>query len=418
MTTCPESGCTVSRRGFLGAAAALAGAGVVVSAGARLSFAAGPPRGDLLVVVALRGGADGLSLVPPVGDPHLAVARPGIAVRPGQALRLDRTFGLHPRMAPLLPFWQDGRLAVVPAVGDAGGTRSHFVATTALEHGVAEGPRASGTPDGWLDRHLRSRGDRPGAFPAVTIGARGARSLAGPAPDLAFHDVDGVRLRSRTVPDALLDKALTAAHRGVAGPVATASLGTLDAVRRLAPARRSPYVPRAGVRYPEGDLGRALQQVARVARAGVGLEVACVDAGGWDTHEGMGAADGGAMSDLVGRTAEALAAFARDLGPLLATTTVVTVSEFGRRVAENGSGGTDHGLGGTMLLLGGGVVGGRVHGRWPGLAPGRLVAGDVPVTTDYRDVLAEVVRKRLGNARTGEVFPGHRPRELGLLRAR
>lgn len=403
----------LSRRRLLTGAAAVAGAGFLELAGASVAFAApGRPRGDLLVVVSLRGGADGLTLVPPVADPAYAAARPGIAVTAQQAIPLDRTFGLHPALEPLLPYWRTRTLAVVQAVGSSDGSRSHFEATASLERGTAG---AGGANTGWLDRHLTSRGLRDGDFPALAVGSRAPYMLYGPAPEVAAPSVASIGVRAPEQDRRTLERALTELHSGVAGPVAESARVTLDVLSRVAPAQASKYVPRAGVRYPSGGLGHALQQVAQLARAGVGLEVACVDAGGWDTHAGMGGAAGGRMAGLVGNLGLALAAFARDLGPLLTTTTIVTVSEFGRRVAENGSGGLDHGRGNAMLLLGGGVRGGRVHGRWPGLRPQDLDDGDLRVTTDYRDVLAEVVARRLGNGRVQDVFPGHRPRALGVV---
>ena len=410
-TCCGPAG--VGRRRFLTGAAALAGVGILELAGSSMAFAAaGRPRGDLLVVVSLRGGADGLSLVPPLADAAYTSARPGIGVTTGQALALDRTFGLHPRLAPLMPFWRGGSLAVVQAVGGTDGSRSHFQATDALERG------ATSVRTGWIDRHLTNRGERPQDLPAVAIGGPTPGSLLGPATELSLPSVRAAAVDVAMDQQRAVQRTLLEMHTGVAGPVAAVGRTTLDVLTRLAPTQRQDYRPRAGVSYPNGELGHALKQVAQLARAGVGLEVACVDSGGWDTHTGMGGTGGGLMAEQVGQFGQALAAFARDLGSLYATTTIVTVSEFGRRLAENGSGGVDHGYGNAMLLMGGGVRGGRVYGRWPGLGAKDLDQGDLRVTTDYRDVLGEVVRRRLGNGRVREVFPGHAPRDLGSLRPR
>lgn len=406
MTSCLEPGCT--RRQLLAGAGALAGLAVV--GGPRLAFGAG--GGDLLVVVTLAGGADGLSLVPPIGDPGYLAARPSIAVRSGQAVRLDRTFGLHPGLRPLLPWWASRRLAVVHAVGDADGTRSHFEATDALQRGVDVGSHES---TGWVDRLIVARGARSGGLPALAIGGRTPGYLVGPSPELVARDVTELRLQQA---DAGAQRALRDMYVGLPGAFAASAEETLDALGRFARLRGAPYTPRDGAAYPASPLGRSLRQVAQVARAGLGLEVACVEGGGWDTHEGMGGAAAGRMHDQVLDLGQALAAFATDLGPLLAGTTVVTLSEFGRRVAQNGSGGVDHGHGSAMLVLGGGVVGGRVYGRWPGLAPSQLDDGDLRVTTDYRDVLGELVTRRLGTPRVENVFPRHHPRPLGLVRQR
>ena len=414
MTDCDDLVCT--RRRLLAGAGVLGGLGALELAAPRMAFAAGSRDTDLLVVVSLRGGADGLSLVPPLADHDYLEARPGIAVQPSQAIRLDRHFGLHPAFRPLLPFWQSRQLAVVHAVGDSDGTRSHFEATDAMERGVN---LSSSTQTGWVDRLMLARGLRVGDFPALSVGSPPG-TLRGAAPDLALSSVADLRVQVPQAATARTERALSQMYADVAGPNAVAARQTLDALRRLAPYRDRTYVPRAGVRYPTDPFGTGLAQIAEVARAGVGLEVATIDGpGSWDMHEGLGSTGGGWMHDQVGTLAAGLAAFARDLGPLLARTTVVTVSEFGRRVAQNGSGGLDHGHGSAMLLLGGGIRGARVYGRWPGLAAAQLDNGDLRPTTDYRDVLGELVSRRLGGSRVvGSVFPDHRPHELGLARAR
>lgn len=411
-----EAACGCRRRTLFAGVGALAAASLLDLAAPRMAFAgSGGPRGDLLVVVSLRGGADGLSLVPPLSDPAYVSARPDIAVQQGQALALDRDFGLHPALAPLLPWYQDRRLAVVQAVGDSDGTRSHFEATDAMERGVNT---ASGVATGWVDRHLTARGLRSLDFPALAIGSQTPVSLRGPAPELTTTDIKDLRIKVSADRQAATEQALAALYDGVAGEYADAARGTLDAVRRFAPLRDQPYVPRSGVSYPNDQLGRALKQVAAVARADVGLEVATVEGGGWDTHVNMGRPDSGYARDLIAGFGKALAAFAEDLGPLLATTTIVTMSEFGRRVKQNGSGGVDHGHGSAMFVLGGGIRGGQVYGQWPGLGANQLENGDLRVTTDYRDVLGELVQRRLGGGDLKTVFPDHRPSPLGLATPR
>jgi uncharacterized protein (DUF1501 family) len=410
---CEDLACT--RRRLLAVGGAAVGLGALDIAMPRMAFAADGRRGDLLVVITLEGGADGLSLVPPLADRGYQAARPDIAVRANQAVHLDRMFGLHPGLKPLLPYWKKQQLAVVQAVGDSDGTRSHFEATDAMERGVN---LSNHVGTGWIDRYLTARGLQSGAFPALSIGSRPAGALAGGVPSLATTNVAGVGIEVPAARRSATELALAQMYAGLSGAVPTAGRDTLSAVRLFARFQGAPYKPRAGVTYPADWLGNSLAQVASVARAGVGLEVACVTAPGWDTHIGMGGATGGYMSDLVGRFGQAVAAFAKDLGPLLATTTIVTMSEFGRRVAQNASNGVDHGHGSAMLVLGGGIRGGRVYGRWPGLAAKQLEDGDLRVTTDYRDVLGELVRRRLGGKALNEVFPDHRPRELGLARQR
>lgn len=412
-TECPDLVCT--RRRLLAGAGAIAGLGALELATPTMAFAGTKQRGDLLVVVNLEGGADGLSLVPPLGDASYLGARPGVAVTSGQALRLDRSFGLHPGLKPLLPHWEAKRLAIVHAVGDSDGTRSHFEAINAMDRGVNISSTES---TGWIDRHLVSRGLRSSDFPALAIRDRPAGALAGPAPDLSSYNVRNLRVQVPSGRTQAAETALAQMYAGVSGPVSDAARTTLGAISRFAPFRDQPYSPRPGVSYPKDHLGGSLAQIAQVARAGVGLEVACVTGYGWDTHEGMGSGPGSYMHDLVSRLGSALAAFAADLGPLMATTTIVTMSEFGRRVTQNGSSGVDHGHGSAMLVLGGGIRGGKVYGRWPGLGKAQLDNGDLRVTTDYRDVLGELVRRRLGGSSLGTVFPDHRPRELGLARQR
>lgn len=403
---CQDAGCT--RRRLLALAGAAAGAGALEAVAPTMAFAATPQAADLLVVVTLSGGADGLTLVPPLHDPGYLTARPDLAVRASQALPLDRSFGLHPGLRPLVPLWRAGHLAVVHAVGDADGTRSHFEATDAMDRGVS-----LGTPvrTGWVDRLMTERGLTARSFPALAIGSRSPGTLAGPAPDLSTWDVDAVRIQAPGR-EAVTERALAELYAGVAGPVGGAGRQALASLASYARVRA--HRPKPAWHYPADQLGASLRQVAEVARAGVGLQVACVSGGGWDMHEGMAATAG----DQIGRLGQALAAFVHDLGPLFATTTIVTVSEFGRRVAQNSSAGLDHGHGSAWLVLGGGIRGGRVYGRWPGLGPRQLDDGDLRVTTDYRDVLGELVLRRLGARDWRHVFPDHRPRPLGLARQR
>ncbi|HLT69719.1 MAG TPA: DUF1501 domain-containing protein [Acidimicrobiales bacterium] len=396
------------RRLLVGAGAA----GLALGTGlgrARVSFAA-QPGGGTLVVLFLRGGMDGLSALVPVGDPHLAAARPDIAVPASAALPLDRTWGLHPALSSLHQLWRDGRCAAVPAVSTPDISRSHFQAQDCLERGGS----ATGATSGWLNRALESAG--PGTpLQALTVGKSTVRSLVGERPTTSLRALDALSLRigdearrGRAV------EALRALHEGVDHPLAADARTAVDAMgaAQLAAA----VAPEPGADYPDDDLGTQLRDVARLVKADVGLRVACIDVGGWDTHVGQGTVDGGTMADRLGMLDRALDAFVADLGPAGDAVTVVVMTEFGRRVEQNASRGTDHGHGATVLLVGGGLAGGRVHGTWHGLAPEVLDDGDVPGWNDYRDVLAEVVTMRLGvpAGSLGDVFPGHRPQPLGV----
>jgi uncharacterized protein (DUF1501 family) len=424
--TCPqESGLT--RRTLLRTATAAGALGLVTTAvgegvTTRYAFAdttpaAAPATGDVLVVLSLRGGFDGLGAIVPVGDPDWAGLRPSLGLDTGALLPLTGIFGLHPALAPLLPLWQNGRLAAVHAVGQSDPSRSHFAAMAELERAAP----GTSVRTGWLDRTLGLRA--PGSvFQATQVGSsRASGALAGPHHELTMNGIDDVDLWGAwdAQQRALWTTTLDRLHAGAPASVRRAASGAVQAVRTSAAIIAAKDGPANGAAYPEdSDLGKALRDVARLVRAKVGLQVACVDFGDWDMHEGMGRPDQGRMHDHLDELARCLVAFATDLGPLLDDLTLVTLSEFGRRAEENGSGGTDHGHGNAVLLLGGGVVGGTVHGRWPGLARDDLVDGDLAGATDYRQLLAEVLTARCGVPSVGSVFPGLTPAPLGVVRAR
>lgn len=396
------------RRLLVGAGAAGLALGTGLG-GVRVSFAA-QPSGGTLVVVFLRGGMDGLSALVPAGDPHLAAARPDIAVPQSAALPLDRTWGLHPALSSLHELWRHGRFTAVPAVSTPDISRSHFQAQDYLERGGS----ATGASSGWLNRALEAAG--PGTpLQALTVGKSTARSLVGARATTSLRALDALTLRIGD--DARRERAvraLEALHAGVDHPLAADAAAALESLgaARLAAA----LAPEPGADYPDDDPGPQLRDVARLVKADVGLRVACVDVGGWDTHVGQGGVDGGTMADRLGALDRALGAFVADLGPAGDAVTVVVMTEFGRRVAQNANRGTDHGHGAAVLLVGGGLAGGRVHGAWHGLAPDVLDDGDVPGWNDYRDLLAELVTTRLGvpAGALGDVFPGHRPQPLGV----
>jgi len=351
-----------------------------------------------LVVVFLRGGADGLALVPPIGDDAYHLARPTLGVRARDAIRLDDRFSLHPRLAPLAPLFHDGTLGVVHAVGSDDTTRSHFEAQDLMEHGGDGG-------GGWLGRFLRERnGAQPGALSAVALGEEFPESLRGAPSVTVMRSLDDFAVDHDDEPMLrALESLYDADTLALGGRLAPAARDTLAALRRLTQLRASPLRPRAGADYPADDFGRDLAQVARLIKGRVGVAVATVDLGGWDSH----VAQGTLIEPLMERLARGLAAFHHDLGrEALAGVTVVVMTEFGRRVAENASFGTDHGRGSMMLVLGDGAEGGRVRARWPGLESKLLDGpGDVPVTTDYREVLAPLLARH-GARAVARIFPG------------
>jgi len=410
---CPscDGGGGLSRRRFLQGTAVLAGATALAGLPARYAFGAGP--GDVLVVLSLRGGFDGLSALVPGSDADYRRLRPTIGVPATSLLPLDRTFGLHPQLAPLKPLWDAGTLALVHAVGAPDPTRSHFDAQRSME-AAGSSPASSG----WLDRHLAAAG-AAGTFAGVAMGSRSPLSLAGPVPpvsmgtptDFGLSVWDGYRADYST--------ALAGLHAGGTHPVDRLVGTTLTAVQTMRAVTASAYTPSGGAVYDDTDVGRGLRDVAQLVKAGIGLRVATMDMGDWDMHDDLGrqgGVDGGRMHDRLHDLGRALAAFAADTA--LAGVTVVTLSEFGRRAQENGSGGVDHGHGNAVFVLGGGVRGGKVYGRWPGLAPGALVDGDLAGTTDYRAVLSELLVDRCGASTAGlaQVFPGWSGPGLDLAR--
>ncbi|MFC4071306.1 DUF1501 domain-containing protein [Actinoplanes subglobosus] len=409
----------LTRRGVLGRGLAVgAGAALTGLAGEALStslaFAAGTYTGDTLVVVSLRGGFDGLSAFAPIGDTAYYQARPGIAVPKSKVIGGDGgMFGLHPALAPLLPQWKAGKLAAVHAIGQPDPTRSHFAAMEAMENA------APGTSirSGWLDRMLGLTG-ASGPVAAVSMGdAMPARLMAGPSADVSMKALADFTLAADG------KRPMAAALRAMYSDAPTVLAGpALAADRALAAtaAVKGGYSPANGAVYPDSDLGGALRDVARLIKAGSGLVTAAVDCGDWDMHQGLGPAVAGErMYDNLLGLSQALAAFVTDLGEQgMKKVTVLTISEFGRRVKENGSRGADHGHGNAMMLLGGGIRGGKVYGDWPGLDPRALVAGDLAATTDYRSVIGEVLQKRCGLGALDTVFPGVRPSSFGLAAAR
>lgn len=383
--------------------------------------AVGAP-GDVLVAIFLRGGIDGLSAVVPYGEgahyydarPTLAVAEPGRGA--GAALDLDGFFGFHPSFAPLMDSYQAGQLAVVHATGLTDATRSHFDAMTFMEYGT---PGSKSTGTGWIGRHLmNSPHQNESPFRAVGMGAMVPASLRGGVSSLSLRSIADFHLRGREgelrrARQTLMDLYTVNAPADMLDAQAALVFETVDLLQGL---NAIGYTPDNGVVYPDDEygFGLGLRQIAQLIKANVGLEVACVDLGGWDTHESQGT-HGGYYEQQTALLAQGLAAFHADMQDYMPGITLVTMSEFGRRVAENASAGTDHGHGNFMLVMGGGVNGGRVYSQWPTLSPEALNEGDLAITTDYRDVLAEIIGGRLLNPNLSAVFPNFIPTPQGIL---
>ena len=405
-----------TRRSLLkGGALALIGLGsvprfLVRAAGAEAI--GGRPR--ILIAIFQRGAVDGLSMVVPHAEPAYYAARRSIAIaRPTSsnaeaAIDLDGRFGFHPALAALKPLWDERRLAVVHACGSAASTRSHFDAQDYMESGT---PDVKSTPDGWLSRGLEAtRTSTASPFRAVAMGPRLPRILRGEAGAVALPSVAEFDVKSPMTPGSGTIDAKRAFEsmyeQGVRDLLYGTGRETFEALKILKVANPGRTAPANGARYPGSRFGQHLLQIAQLIKADIGLQVAFADMGGWDTH----AAQGNERGQLAARFkefADALAALDRDLGERMSDVVVLTMSEFGRTVAENGNRGTDHGRATAMLVLGGAVRGGRVLGRWPGLDRAHLDEGrDLAVTTDFRDLFGEIARRHLGVPATANVFPG------------
>jgi uncharacterized protein (DUF1501 family) len=373
----------------------------------RAASAAGARR-KVLVAVFQRGAVDGLSMVVPHGDRGYYAARTGIALqapRRGEserALDLDGFFALHPSLAPLMELWQARTLAAVHACGSPDTTRSHFDAQDYMESGT---PGVKSTPDGWLGRAAGALAAARSPFRAVALAPALPRSLRGDAGAISMQSVD--RFDVRAAEGAGERRGFESLYeQGVRDLLHGTGRETFEAVKLLKSANVAALAPAHGAVYPRGRFGAAMRQIAQLIRADVGLEIAFADMEGWDTHVAQGS-EQGQLGNRLREFGAALAAFAQDLGDRMTDVVVLTMSEFGRTVFENGNRGTDHGHGTAMLALGGAVKGGKVYGRWPGLQREQLFDGrDLAVTTDFRTLFTEVARTHLALPATTPLFPG------------
>jgi uncharacterized protein (DUF1501 family) len=407
---CPEYAALTRRGLFSGALALGATTTIFGSAVMTASAAAAAPAPAVLVVLFMRGACDGLNLVVPHADPAYYAARPNIAVPSETLLAKDGFFGLHPAFEPLLPFWTAGKMAAVHATGLPAPNRSHFAAMEEVE----DADPGSSVRSGWLNRLIGTDAD-PNPLQALNLaGGVAPASLYGPQPVMSADSIDGMKIAGDDDGDDTHGRlrSLHALWDGNDTGLGRAMKATFGAVAGFQPVKNSPEEPANGAVYPGSDLGRALAGVARVVKADIGVEVLTVDHGDWDMHTDIGTVEWGRLVQNAGDLADSLAAFLTDLGPMADRVTVVTISEFGRRVQENASGGTDHGYGNVMFLAGAGVKGGTYYGTWPGLA--NTLDGDLLVTTDYRSVLSEVVVSRFG-ASTAAVFPGFVRSTVGVM---
>jgi uncharacterized protein (DUF1501 family) len=372
-----------------------------------------------LVCVFLRGGADTLNMVVPYADGDYYANRPTLAiVDPGKhaadaAIRLDDFYAFHPKLKPLVAPYAEGRLGIVQAVGSDNPTGSHFDAQDQIEHGAAYGSQLGG---GWLARHLRTRaGQAPGPLSAVSMGAAIPESLRGAGGASAIRSLEDVHLPVTAASPQRVAAALATMYGTQVGVLGRQGTETLKLLQRVEALHGKPYRPEAGAEYPAGDFGGGMHEIARLIKAGVGLEVACIDLGSWDTHFFQGTA-GGQQASLIDVLAKGLSAFDADMKFHRDRATTIVMTEFGRRLYENGSLGTDHGRGFAFFAMGAGIRGGKVHGDWPGLKeePRLPGPGGMEVRIDYRSVLSEILAGPIRNDRVGEVFTGFKATRVGL----
>jgi len=401
----------MNRRVFLKSSGlALVAGGLLPNVFVRMAQAGTTNGKKVLVAIFQRGAVDGLNVVVPYAESDYYAVRPTIAVpRPGSgdqsALDLDGFFGLHPSMASLLPYFKDKSAALVQAAGSPDTTRSHFDAQDFMESGT---PGVKSTEDGFLARAVLAKKEASASpLRAVALGPALPRILSGSAGAVAMTNVAQFGIRAGADSGQIQSSFESMYAEAVAGALGGTAKESFEASRILKNADPQKLQPENGALYPNNPLGNSLKQIAQLIKSNVGLEVAFADVGGWDTHAGEGGAQGQLANNLR-NFADSISAFAKDLGSRMGDVVLVTMSEFGRTVRENGNRGTDHGHANFMLALGGGVKGGKVYGKWPGLAPEKLYDNrDLAITTDFRDVFGELVTKQLGVASLKTVFPGY-----------
>jgi len=401
-----------SRRAFLkGSSLAMFGVGAAPSWLGRAAFAdtSSTQHKKILVAIFQRGAADGLNVVVPFGEPSyytlrptLAIPQPSTSAAADSAIDLNGFFGLHPSLAQLKPIYDAKALAIVHATGSPDPTRSHFDAQDFMEAGT---PGLKATRDGWLNRALAPEAPPLSPLRAIALGSSLPRTLRGKNPAIAVNNIIDFQVKdaaSSQMFESMYEHSVDTVLNG-------AGKNTFEAVKMLQTIQKQNYAPAGGAAYPAGRFGQSMQQIARLIKANVGVEVAFADIGGWDTHfNQMGAkASQGVLANQLTELGNGLAAFYKDLGDRMSDVAVVTMSEFGRTAKENGTRGTDHGHANVMFVMGGDIKGG-IHGEWPGLQPEQLYENrDLNVTTDFRDVLSELVSNHLGNRQLSAVFPGY-----------
>jgi uncharacterized protein (DUF1501 family) len=377
-------------------------------------------RRKILVAIFQRGAADGLNVVVPHGEKAYYSLRPSIAIpRPSSdparkddaAIDLDGFFGLHPALAPLKPLWDAKQLAIVDAAGSPDPTRSHFDAQDYMESGT---PGLKATSDGWMNRALPKVDGKASPVRAIALGATLPRAMRGGQPAVSLQSIDAFQVKNQEA-----SKMFEQMYTQSKDPMMKATgKDTFEAVAMLQAIQRQSYSPAGGADYPRGAFGQSLRQIAQLIKSDVGVEMAFADIGGWDHHvnEVAQRPGEGVLANKLTELGRSLAAFWQDMGDRMQDVVVVTMSEFGRTAKENGNRGTDHGHANYMFAMGGQVQGGKVYGKWPGLEKEQLYEGrDLALTTDFRDVLGELVARHTGNPNLKGIFPGYLPKPIGLV---
>jgi uncharacterized protein (DUF1501 family) len=418
----------MNRRFFLKSGGiALASIGVSLSAPSFLERALAAQSRDrltggrrkTLIAIFQRGAVDGLNMVVPHGERAYYDSRPTIAVPKPQsgnadaALDLDGFFGVHPSLSPFKSLWDSQRLAIVNAVGSPDNTRSHFDAQDYMESAT---PGRKGTPDGWLNRYLQSKADPARSlFRAVSLTPAMPRIMQGSAATLTIPNLADFTIRAGSSSASVQGGFEAIYDQSVSDVLGGTGRETFEAVNFLKKANPRQYQPEHGAQYPRSPFGNSLFQIAQLIKAGVGLEVAFTDIGGWDTHVNQGNSRGQLANRLLDFSG-GIGALVTDLGERMDDVVILTMSEFGRTARENGNRGTDHGHANAMFVIGNHVHGGKVYGRWPGLKSDQLYEGrDLALTTDFRDVFGEVAEKHLGTRNLPAVFPGYNSSESKFL---
>ena len=377
-------------------------------------------QGKKLVVIFQRGAADGLNIVVPHRESAYYQMRPTIAIQQNQVVDLDGFFGLHPAMQPLKPLWDQKHLAIIHACGSPDPTRSHFDAQDYMESGT---PGVKVTTDGWLNRALQAEDDayrsrKYSAFRAVALGSQVPRTLEGKIPAVAINNVHDFSVGGQNPAAAPIATSFEAMYADSVNSVLHGTGSeTFEAVKMLKAADPAKYTPAPGANYPNGPFGNSLRQVAQLLKANLGVEAAFADIGGWDTHQNQGNVNG-QLANRLKEFSEGIAAFWTDMGDQANDIVLVSMSEFGRTVHQNGTGGTDHGRGSCNFILGNRVAGGKVHGEVAVLANENLEDGrDLPVTTDFRSVFSAVADAHLLLSDDKVLFPDWAGKKAGVMQA-